>query len=252
MNNRPRSCLAGIGLVVLLLVPGLTFQSAMPAAAQSSRTGDTARSKRMLREITVLEKVIDEMLLDSKNLLIYTAGGVTHGLYIDEFGVLFSFEASLVDREDDMPWGDMEGYTFVTNPDGSVTIVKKSKDKHSKAPEPPTPPTPPTPPAPRGGVDDPKDSPRAWIDRQAGKQAKLYLAGKNEIIDTLIEYGESMNSLTDSQWLCFAAFLKNSDFFLENRISRLVVKARMSDLRAYAQGRIDRKAMVAKIVQEEY
>jgi len=246
MSNRPRSCLAGIGLVLSLLVPGLMHHSfAAPAAAQMS---DQVRSKRMLRDITVLEKIIDEMLLDSKNLLIYTAGGVTHGLYIDEFGAVFSFEASLVDQKDDTPWPDgMEGYTFDTDEHGNV-IIRKKKDAKVKGPDTPVPPTPPKP----GEAPKSSGTPRAWIDRQAGKQVKLYETGKAEIIDTLIEYGDSMDGLRDNQWLCFAAFLKNSDFFLENRISRLVIKAKMSDLRSYAQGRIDRKAMMAKVVQEEY
>ncbi|TPW05917.1 MAG: hypothetical protein FD129_2711 [bacterium] len=203
----------------------------------------------MLREITVLEKVIDEMLLDSKNLLIYTAGGVTHGLYMDEFGVLFSFEASLVDRSDDIPWPKelRENYTFETDEHGNL-VIRKGKKSTPDAPDAPETPKPPKP------GENPKSSPtpRAWIDKQAIKQATLYEAGKGEIIETLIEYGESMNSLRDSQWLCFAAFLKNSDFFLEKRISRLVVKARMSDLRSYAQGRLDRKQMLAKVVEEEY
>jgi hypothetical protein len=245
MSNRLRSRLAGIGLVLSLLVPGLSHPiAAEPAAAQTS---NEVRSRRMLRDITVLEKIIDEMLLDSRNLLIYTAGGVTHGLYIDEFGALFSFEASLVDRNEDMPWPEgMEGYTFDTDEHGNI-VIRKNKDKKGSGPDTPAPPAPPKPgDAPGAGT------PRSWVDRQAGKQAKLYESGKAEIIDTLIEYGDSMNGLRDNQWLCFAAFLKNSDFFIENRISRLVVKARMSDLRSYAQGRIDRKAMMAKVVQEEY
>lgn len=248
MNNRPRSCLAGIGLVASILMPGLLHPSlVIPASAQAGQAADPVRSKRMLREITVLEKVIDEMLLDSKNLLIYTAGGVTHGLYMEEFGVLFSFEASLVDRNDDMNWPESwEGFSFETDDNGNV-VIKKNKGKKtvSEAPKPPTPPKP-------GEDPKPPATPRAWIDKQAGKQATLYEAGKVEILDTLLEYGESMNSLRDNQWLCFAAFLKNSDFFQEKRISRLVVKARMSDLRSHAQGRIDRKQMLAKVVEEEY
>ncbi|MDZ4804937.1 MAG: hypothetical protein SGI90_08775 [Candidatus Eisenbacteria bacterium] len=251
MSNRLRSPLAGIGLAALLLMPGLFHPAIVtPAAAQAGQSADPIRSKRMLREITVLEKVIDEMLLDSKNVLIYTAGGVAHGLYMDEFGVLFSFEASLVDRSDDMQWPESwEGFSFGTDEHGNV-IIKKNKEKRSQQ-DPPIAPKPPVP--PRAG-ENPKSSPtpRTWIDKQAGKQAKLYDAGKGEIIETLIEYGESMNSLRDNQWLCFAAFLKNSDFFLERRISRLVVKARMSDLRSYAQGRLDRKQMLARVVEEEY
>jgi hypothetical protein len=173
---------------------------------------------------------------------------VTHGLYIDEFGALFSFEASLVDRDEETPWPDgMEGYSFDTDENGNV-IIRRTKPPKGKGPETPTPPTPPKP----GETPKATPAPRAWIDREAGKQARLYETGKAEIIDTLIEYGDSMDGLRDNQWLCFAAFLKNSDFFLENRISRLVIKAKMSDLRSYAQGRIDRKAMVAKVVQEEY
>jgi hypothetical protein len=43
-----------------------------------------------------------------------------------------------------------------------------------------------------------------------------------------------------------------SDLFQQRHISRLVIKARMADLRAMAAGRITRDAAAAKMLEEEY
>jgi hypothetical protein len=250
--NKRRGTMRGVVAAALVALVGTVLMA--PTALMPEARGqspDQVRAKRILREITVMEKVIDQMLLDSKNLLVYSHENNTRGLYLDEFGILFSFQASLVDRDDDRPWPNvMKGFKFEESEDGTIIVI----------PTPPKAPNPPEPPS--GGVNRPKtreapqassgESARSWLDRKAGRRAKLYEAGKEEIIDTLVEYGDSMNSLRDTQWLGIAAFLRNSDFFIDNRISRLVVKARMSDIRAYHQGKLNRDQIVAKVVQEEY
>ena len=55
--------------------------------------------------------------------------------------------------------------------------------------------------------------------------------GKQELIDALADYGETMTALRDDQWVAIAAFLGDDQYFKERQISRLVIKARARDLR---------------------
>jgi hypothetical protein len=80
----------------------------------------------------------------------------------------------------------------------------------------------------------------------------LYEAGKEEMIELIVDYAEVMSRLKDDQWVMLAAFLQNHEFFENNDLSRLTVKARMGDLRAYGAGDIDHDTMLGRLVIQEY
>ena len=67
-----------------------------------------------------------------------------------------------------------------------------------------------------------------------------------------VDYGETMSSLDDGQWLLIAAHLKGADYFKEMEISRLVLKAKMRDLREFAQGKISESTAASRVIVEEY
>jgi hypothetical protein len=72
------------------------------------------------------------------------------------------------------------------------------------------------------------------------------------MIDVLLDYGDTITSLDDSQWVAVVAQLIESDYFEANKISHLILKAKISDLRAYAADKINEKEMITRIVEEEY
>jgi hypothetical protein len=229
--------------------------AAMPAAAAND-----GPAGRVNRQIKLMEKVIDQILLESPNLLVY-GQDVTHGLYLAEFGALFSFEASLT--------GDGLGKTldlsFLKNlrieaEDGKVTILHDTGDASGS-----------------DSVDDEAEAEyliqlkegevsakeleaklsekQAELERRHEKasthESKLFENGKTELIDALIDYGETLTALRDDQWVAIAAFLKNSDLFDEREISRLVLKVKVSDLRAYSADRITQDELRARVIVEE-
>lgn len=260
--SRPRRGRLAAAILLALLPAAVRAQVPMAAPPEG---GSPATSRRLMRDINVMEKVLDQMLLDSRNLLVYSHENNARGLYLDEFGVLFSFQASLIDRETGEGLlqlqkleglKDLDGLDFrVEEKDGNVVIVRKPKIKTrpaGSAPEPPDTPAPPSPPSnPRAPT--PAPAPKLpWHSDDPQEEARLYAAGKGEILDTLLDYGDTMNSLRDDQWLGIAAFLRNSDYFIDNRISRVLMKARMRDLRAYAAGKLTRDQMTARVVLEEY
>ena len=68
----------------------------------------------------------------------------------------------------------------------------------------------------------------------------------------LLDYGETLTPLRDDQWVAVAAFLSRNKFFETSGISRLLIKARMSDLRDHGKGRITESEMRSRVVVEEY
>ena len=76
--------------------------------------------------------------------------------------------------------------------------------------------------------------------------------GDSVIVDVFLDYGDTLTSLEDDQWVAVVAFLRDSSYFSEARISHLALKAKASDLRAYASEKISEKEMVKRIVKDEY
>src|SRR5258706_4017150 len=62
-----------------------------------AQTKNPIQSRKLTRELGIMEKIIDQMLLDSQNFLVYSQPE-TRGLYLEEFGIVFSFQASLLNR----------------------------------------------------------------------------------------------------------------------------------------------------------
>jgi hypothetical protein len=214
--------------------PGL-LALALLVLAGSAAAVVPSETRKLNREITVVEKVMDDMLLDSKNLLVFSTDHNAHGLYLDEYGVVFSFNASLVDRPENMNNYSFGGYRIEDK--GDKIVVYKDKAMETNR-------------ARAGSADSAEGKARRAED--TARLAGLYAAGKREIADILLDYGPTLTSLRDDQWVAVGAFLKGSDFFQDRHISRLVVKARMSDLRAMAAGRITRDVAATKILEEEY
>jgi hypothetical protein len=229
--------LLSVAFLGLIVVPNHTGAQTSPV-----------QSRKLTRELAIMEKIIDQMLLDSQNFLVYSQPE-TRGLYLDEFGVLFSFQASLLNRNQNDNKFDFNFNDFEVKDNGDQIVIQKrdknkDKDKDDKDDE---------------EAEDPEDDEatesrlkRTWEKSQKSREAKLYNQGKAEILDILLDYGDSIESVRDNQWLAIAAYLKGSSYFLDNRISRLVLKAKMSDIRAFGAGKISRESMLSKVVEEEY
>ena len=189
---------------------------------------------RLKRQVGVMEKILDEVLVDSPNLLVYSQAAA-RGVYLKEFGVVFTLEASLVEKGKKGQNWIFGGYS-VKEENGKIVVEPPSGDKDKDG-------------------DDAKNlvlNLRDLQEKQTKRDKDLYEQGKSELVNCLVDYGETLTALDDGQYVAVAAFLKDSDYFLDNRISRLVLKAKMSDLRAYGAKRISREEMESRLVEEEY
>ena len=262
---------------------GLVFLAANTAPAQSNPP------ERAVRQIKVMEGILEQVLTDSPNFMVFGHENV-HGVYLAEFGAVFTFEASLTDQSEGLSAlrnlkFDFPSFKINTGKDGKETVIEipqaQSNDSTSSGEDslstPPDPPTTPDRPGARikeksGLVRQRRDMERARRDlararaemrgRSSGGEesdnekeadsALLYKKGKAELVQALLDYGDTITSLRDDQWIALAAFLKDSGYFLDNRISRLVLKAKARDLRDYAAGKIPESDMRRRIMEEEY
>lgn len=192
-----------------------------PAAAQDST--------RLKRQIGVMERIIDEVLVESPN---YLVGGrkVTNGLYLEGFGLLFTFEAGLTQNVKEKEYWDVLKNFKIEHQDGKTIIYHKDDG------------------------DDEEDEKNAenWRALIEEDQQKKYEDGKKELAEVLVDYGETLGGLSGNEHVAIAAFIRTGEFFLDGENKTLVVQARMSDLRDFSAGKISRDAMEERIEIQEY
>lgn len=193
---------------------------------------DPPANRKMERQLEVMEQIIDQVLIDSPNFLVRGRDNA-RGLFVKEFGMIFTFEASLVEKNRDfLKHFDFGGFRIEETEDGEKIIIVPDE----------------------GDVDAAEIRERAerLRDRQESRQENLYRRGKTEFVDLLLDYGDTMTTLEDRHWIAIVAYLSDSEYFAENRFSRLILKAKIGDLRSYASEGLTEEEMIKKIVEEEY
>jgi hypothetical protein len=223
--------LLAIGIFVAL------FAAPAPAGADRSTA-----SKRLLREIDIMERTLDDALVDSPYILVSSSSGVTKGVYVPEYGVIFTFDMNLVSsRYGNYYSFGWHGADIVDiDEDGDKIVIHRRHGWDDDDDD----------------EDDAKDSKsnadqKSWREKREAEAKKCYERGKNEIVETLVDYGDMLTSLGDDQWLLVAANLEGSEYFTDEGLSQYIVKAQMRDIRAYSQGTITRDALLAKVTREE-
>ena len=196
-------------LPVMALLVGAMALVAGPASSQTSST--TTDDTRLRRTMRGMEEVIDDVLVESRNVLVQSHEA-TQSHHIPEYGVLFTAEVSLLNR-----W----------------SFAKKSNWNWSWDDD--------------DDEDDDDDSSRMLV-----RQEKQYKAFKEEIVEALMAGGDNFSGrLSANQWVGISISLEDSRYFKKNKLHQLEVKARASDLKAYAEGTLNDAAMKGKIVITE-
>lgn len=245
-----------MGLITSLAIVG----SAVAVA------GDDAPSHKLAKQIRMFEQTANQMLVDSTNFLVAN-NNASGGLYLPGYGVVFTFNASILDREFNFDWGDWDEWMDnikIERKDGQVIVhlkdidedeaeeirqeaeealeearerVREAREEAREAREEARE-------ALEEAAEELEDLRRRGFPRKAHvnweeKHAELYERGKEEIVDLLVDYGETLGRLADTDRVMIAAFLNKSDFLRDRNITKLVVSAQMSDIRNFAHGNIN-------------
>lgn len=204
-----------------------------------SALGDRpAGERRRSREIGIMERTIDDVLVESRNLLV---GGrsVTQGLYIDGVGAVFTFSMDVIP----LNWGLGEfswwsdSHRVEVKDDGDRIIIYKSGRDDDEGAE----------------KSARKTTKRSRSRDEAEKTAReRYAQGKAELVDALLDYGaQTLGSLADGEWIVLAARLSGGRLLVDAGVNRLVIKAKMGDLRALDSGTLNREAARGRIQIDE-
>lgn len=232
-----------------LLTGGTLLLAAPPASAGEKET-------KLERQIGVMARTIDDMLVDSPNFLV-AGKEVTEGFEVDDYGAIFFFEASLTgmfwdeggrgslfnfwpmgekrhivirrgdgDEEEEIILGDGK----VVIKDGEILIDENGKTKKLKS-----------------------DKDIVKIDKKSfrEKQAQKYEAAKEELVKTVMDYGDLLKALPAGQTIRVIARFDELDLPEGKEVRRLSVKASIDDLRAFGDGRLSESAMRAKMEIKE-
>jgi len=269
---------AALAVCALALVLAFIFAVAS-AFAQPAAQSQAEPNRRIQRGITAMERAIDEMLVDSPNLLV-SGRDNTRGTYIDTFGALFTFDATLINKDWDFNFEqDWSAFDFEVKEEGDKIVIYrgKGKDKEkltedrrgdveweesedAEAPEAPEPPEAPEARARAEREREKADKLREEIARARrnsrkrvqDREEKLYERGKQEMVDFLLDYGDAIEALRDDQSIEIVAYFRDHEYFAARDFSHFSVRAKVGDLRAYANGALSEAAMTEKIVKVEY
>lgn len=214
----------------------------------SPAAGDKpAGEKRRAREIGIMERTIDDVLVESHHVLV---GGrsVTQGLYLDGIGAVFTFSMDVIPLHwgfDEFAWWDGSHHIEVED-DGERVIIYKSGDdddddevvvEKNKG----------------KGKTETKTKSKEQRREEAKKAAEEHFAdGKAELVDVVLDYGAAtLGSLADTEWVVLAARFSGARASRDAGVKRLVIKAKMSDLRALDAGTITREVARTRVRIEE-
>jgi hypothetical protein len=254
----------------LALVLVLVFVTTCLTSAWAATDGPGR--DRLTRKVRVMERVLDEILVQSPHVRV-SGGSNTRGLVLDEFGALFTLEASL----------GVERFGYFTMDEARVRAEEarlKFEQARVEAEE-----------ARMNAMEHEKNSAEeeaseeraearsaraearqkariasdglvwsSWPDsmkdmkEEGEKKKKEHLEGfKTELIDTLIDYGPTLGELKDNQWVAVVAFLDDQVRLIGQGSSgeRLILKVKMADLRQYAAGKTSRSAITSRVSMEQ-
>lgn len=229
MENQGRRNRIARGLLAVTLASAM-----LGVVAANAVAGPKSKTARQMR---VFEHIVDEMLVDSPNWLVQ-GRDEARGMYVEGHGAIFTFDVSLVNAG----WGDSghgkSWWGWWQGHDDRVIILDDDDDDDDDY-----------------GDDEDRASRRRarkeWQARDLKRQERRYTRGKSEVVEMIVDFGDVLTTLADDEWVEIEAFLEGASYFYEKDLEQLSVRAKMADVRAYADGDIDEKTLVERIQTKE-
>ncbi len=221
MMESPKAGKAAVGLLATIVLVGLAGD------------GWAGREKRINRQISIMEKIIDEAMVDSRYALVRSTHP-SHGVYLADYGPVFTLEVGLVDEDFGSLgsiWSRLGGDISIETKEGEdgekVITIRSGKKKD------------------RDGDDD--EGKKGGEPDDAEKYAKV----KDELIEVIRDYGDTIAKAKGDEWFTILASpLRGS--WGDSEISRLVVRVRMKEITAYNRENLDEEGFRKKVQIIEY
>jgi len=214
----------------LLVTSGLLYAQSKPPAIEDPLKGGNPNQK-VVRELNMLERAIDEELVDSRSALV-DHGRNANAIYIPGQGVVIAVSFGLVGWELGMvkltnwdgDWDDVQYYDWMDDDDD----YDKNKDK-----------------------DDDHLTRKEIRERIKKRQAKRYVEVKKELIEVLAENSDLLDSVPATEWVTVAARPRDMSWG-DAKIGSVVLRVKRQDITDRGEGRITAEALQKKVTVEEY
>ena len=186
--------------------------------------------RKLQRQIEIMEEAVSEMLIDSPNWLV-SHGGPAYGVYLDAYGAVFGFDASLVSSgRHGIHIGDFSIRRLFSR---DHVVIYDDDDWDDE------------------DWDDDDEAYKKWRSKRKARDARRYERGKDEMRELLLDFGATID-VADNEWVALVACLENDKFFRRNKLHRFVIKAKGKDLKQYDDGKLSLEEAEKRLVEEEY
>jgi hypothetical protein len=190
------------------------------------------RSDRLDKKVRVMEKVLDEVLGQSKHVRVGMSNEAT-GLIVDDYGAIFLFRGEIGADIERMP-----GVAALLRSMEEMSEHEEEEEgEASSAPEKGKPPK-------QKSLDELR---KEFEAKRNGELAGL----REELVDTVLDYGPTLAELGEDRWVMVVGVLDGgifSEYAPGGGRNTMVVKAKVSDLRQFAAGTLSRQAASTKVV----
>ncbi len=184
--------------------------TSIAAAMTATAVVSVDAGDRKDRQVRAFESALDAMLVDSPNWLVQSTDP-THGRYVKNHGAVFSFKASLVGNWDN----DNHWWQWWDDDDDDRRYDRDDRDE--------------------------------WEAREMKRMARRYRKGQEELVETLIDFGEILSSLDDDDIVEIDIRFRRSAYFREAGIRELNAQVSMGDLRSYYDDTISEDELASRI-----
>lgn len=209
----------------LLVTSGFLYAQTKPPAVEDPLKGSNPNQK-IVRELNMLERAIDEELVDSRSALV-DHGRNANAIYLPGQGVVIAVSFGLVGWDYGMvklthwsgDWDDLQYYDL-------------DDDDNDKD-------------------DDDHLTKKEIRERIKKRQAKRYVEVKQELIEVLAENADLLDSVPAQEWVTVAARPRDMSWG-DQKVASVVLRMRRQDLTDRSEGRLTAEALQKKVTVEEY
>jgi hypothetical protein len=228
--------LRGVALFAFLVLLTGIFLLVSVGHASAGNRGD-----KLDRQIRTAERSLDEMLLDSSNWL-FPGTGDARGTHLEGAGVVFTFSASLTGGS------TLRGLSFLGNSisfgghhPARILVRKLHRGGEDEDVEVTV---------KKDSLDEDEDF-TAQEKYDAKRLEKKYDRAKDELMDTFMDFGDILQALPRGEVVVLEGRLHDVELPGGKEISKITLKAKIDDLRAYADGSLKENDLRSRISVEE-
>jgi hypothetical protein len=231
--------LRGVALFAFLVLLTGIFLLVTVGHASAGNRGD-----KLDRQIRTAERSLDEMLLDSSNWL-FPGTGDARGTHLEGAGVVFTFSASLTGGTMIRRLNLLGNSISFGGHHPAKVILRKTR---------------------RGGDDEDvevmvkgdslgEDEDFTVQEKHDAKRLqKKYDRAKDELMDTFMDFGDILLALPRGEVVVLEGRLHDVELPSGREISKITLKAKVDDLRAFSEGSLkenDLRSRISVTEQEE-